>query len=300
MWRPHNFDPGFDGKISMRRALYKSKNLPAIEVAMKYGLKTVVAYARKFGLTHNVPPVPSLGIGSCEATLMEMTSAYTAFPNGGVRSVPYLIERIVDKGGQTIYQNVPQTQEVLRKEAAWIMTTMLRDVNIHGTAASIWASGFNHPSGGKTGTTNDFTDAWYIGFTKRYTVGIWVGADDHKGMGPGHTGADDAVPVWIPIMKYAERNLKPLPFPQPDGVVQATTCQISGLLAQSFCKATNTDYYILGHQPTEPCTPEEHNKTNTGADMFSANQHKDPVATPVAADGKDTEKKPDHRVRKTF
>ena len=184
-WRPHNFDPGFDGKISMRRALYKSKNLPAIEVGMKYGLKTVVSYARKFGLTHSVLPVPSLGIGSCEATLMEMASAYTAFPNGGVRPTPYLIEKILDKNGQVLYQNMPETHEVLRKEAAWIMSTMLRDVNIHGTAAAIWASGFNHPSGGKTGTTNDYNDAWYIGFTKRLTMGVWVGADDHSSMGPG-------------------------------------------------------------------------------------------------------------------
>ncbi|HKP95476.1 MAG TPA: PBP1A family penicillin-binding protein [Fibrobacteria bacterium] len=310
-WRPHNYDPGFDGKISMRRALYKSKNLPAIEVGMKYGLKTVVSYARKFGLTHSVLPVPSLGIGSCEATLMEMTSAYTAFPDGGVRPTPYLIEKIEDKNGQVIHQNVPQTHEVLRKEAAWIMCTMLRDVNIHGTAAAIWASGFNHPSGGKTGTTNDYNDAWYIGFTKRLTMGIWVGADDHASMGPGHTGADDAVPTWITVMTKAEKGKKPLAFPRPDGVVEATVCQTSGLLAQKFCGLTTTDYYIAGHEPTEPCTQDMHNRTNSGEDIFTANQHKDrrSVAVTTAAgktaDGKDKDKEkekkpPDHRVRKTF
>jgi penicillin-binding protein 1A len=304
-WRPHNFDPGFDGKISMRRALYKSKNLPAIEVAMKYGLNTVVSYARKFGLTHSVPPVPSLGIGSCEATLLEMTSAYTAFPDGGVRPLPYMVEKIVDKNHQPIFQNVPQTQEVLRKEAAWIMCTMLRDVNIHGTAASIWASGFNHPSGGKTGTTNDFTDAWYIGFTKRLTMGIWVGADDHKGMGPGHTGADDAVPVWISVMTHAEKGKKLLAFPRPDGVVDATVCQTSGLLAQSFCPLTTTDHYIFGHQPTEVCTADKHNKNNSGEDIFTANQHKERRTIPepkptTKGTVKVKEKLPDHRVRKTF
>ncbi len=313
-WRPHNYDPGFDGKISMRRALYKSKNLPAIEVGMKYGLKTVVSYARKFGLTHSVLPVPSLGIGSCEATLMEMTSAYTAFPDGGVRPTPYLIEKILDKNGQLIYANVPETHEVLRKEAAWIMCTMLRDVNIHGTAAAIWASGFNHPSGGKTGTTNDYNDAWYIGFTKRLTMGIWVGADDHASMGPGHTGADDAVPVWITVMTKAEKGKSALPFPRPDGVVEATVCQTSGLLAQSFCKLTTTDYYIAGHEPTEPCTQEMHNKSGTGEDIFTANQHKDRHAAAVVDPskekpgekdkekdrGKEKPKPPDTRVRKTF
>ncbi len=309
-WRPHNFDAGFDGKISMRRALYKSKNLPAIEVAIKYGLNTVVSYARKFGLTHNVPPVPSLGIGSCEATLMELTSAYTAFPDGGVRPLPYMVEKIVDKNGQSIYQNVPQTQEVIRKEAAWIMCTMLRDVNIHGTAASIWASGFNHPSGGKTGTTNDFTDAWYIGFTKRLTMGVWVGADNHKGMGPGHTGADDAVPVWLSVMTHAEKGKTALPFPRPEGVVEATVCQTSGLLARPFCKLTTSDYYIMGHEPTEACTPEMHSQSKSGQDLFTANQHKDhhAAAGAEAENGKGKEKEkvkpkeksPDHRVRKTF
>jgi penicillin-binding protein 1A len=300
VWRPHNFEPGFDGKISMRRALYKSKNLPAIEVGMKYGLRTVVSYARKFGLTKNVPPVPSLGIGSCEATVMEMASAYTAFPNGGVRSEPYLVERITDKNGMLVYQHRPHTHEVLRPEAAWIMCSMLRDVNIRGTAASIWASGFNHPSGGKTGTTNDYTDAWYIGFTRRYTMAVWVGADDHKGMGPGHTGSDDAVPTWIAVMKFAERGNKLLEFPRPDGVEEASFCQVSGLMAQDFCKQTARDYYIATSMTPEDCTPEHHSVTASGEDIFSANQRKDRYL-PVSggADGSKP-KKPDTRVRKTF
>src|SRR5688500_7272377 len=167
---------------------------------------------------------------------------------------------------------MPETHEVLRKEAAWIMCTMLRDVNIHGTAAAIWASGFSHPSGGKTGTTNDYTDAWYIGFTKRYTCAIWVAADDHHGMDPGPAGPDDAVPSWISIMRHAEKGNKLLAFPRPDGVVEATSCQVSGMLAQGFCKATNHDYYIAGHEPTEACTPELHSKTLSGEDIFSANQ----------------------------
>lgn len=309
-WRPHNFEPTFDGKISMRRALYKSKNLPAIEVAMKYGLQTVVSYARKFGLAHNVLAVPSLGIGSCEATLLEMTSAYTAFPNGGVRSTPYFIAKIVDKGGQPLYAHVPESHEVLRKETAWIMTSMMQDVNIHGTAASVWASGFNHPSGGKTGTTNDYNDAWYIGYTKRLTMGVWVGSDDHAPMGPGHTGSDDALPVWIAVMSHYEKGKKALPFPRPPGVVEATVCEVSGLLAQPFCKATNTDYYISGHEPAEPCTPEMHNRHNAGEDIFTANQHKEWNAAlappPPSGHGhgapadQPKPKPPDPRLRKTF
>jgi penicillin-binding protein 1A len=296
VWRPANFEPTFEGRMSMRRALYKSQNLPAIEVGLKYGLPTIVSYARKFGLTHSVPAVPSLAIGSCEGTLMEMTSAYTAFPNGGVRPIPYLVERIVDKNGLTVYQNIPQTQEVLRKEAAWILCTMLRDVNIRGTAAGIWASGFNWPSGGKTGTTNDYSDAWYIGFTRRYTAGIWVGADNHASMGPGHTGSDDAVPIWIDIMRHAVRGSKREDFSRPPGITEAKVCAVSGLLAQGFCGETTQDYYILGHQPTADCTPEHHVKRPSSVDISTANRRRDQPALP----GKGGSPKADPRVRKTF
>ncbi len=298
MWRPQNFEPGFDGRISMRRALYKSKNLPAIELGMKYGLTNIKNYAHKFGLTHNVPAVPSLAIGTCEATLMELSSAYTVFPNGGVRSVPFFVQQIIDKNGALVYKNLPQTQEVLKPEAAWIMADMLKDVNIRGTAASIWASGFNHPSGGKTGTTNDYTDAWYVGFTKRYTCGVWVGADDHTPMGPGHTGADDAVPVWLAAMKFAHQNSKRLDFPKPSGVVQATICQESGLLAQSFCKATNTDWFLAGYVPQDNCTPEHHSRASVGTDISNANRRRDPP--PESGNTRGGGAKGDTRVRKTF
>ena len=295
-WRPENYEPGFEGPMTMRKALYKSQNLPAIETGLKYGLPTVVSYARRFGLQHNVPAVPSVSIGSCEATLMELVSAYTAFPNGGIRPIPYFIERITDKNGRTVYQNIPQTQEVLRKEAAWILVTMLRDVNIRGTAAAIWATGFQVPSGGKTGTTNDFTDAWYIGFTRHYTAGIWVGIDDHTSMGHGHAGADDAVPMWTELMRFATRGTEPEDFPRPDGVVEAKVCPLSGLLARSFCGPANEDYYIAGHEPTEACRPELHAKKASGVDVSTANRHRD---QPVIQ-GKTEEKKSDARVRKTF
>ncbi|MFC1586559.1 penicillin-binding protein 1A, partial [Fibrobacterota bacterium] len=189
-WRPKNYDGVFEGNLTMRRALYRSKNLPAIKVAITYGLKTVVSYARRFGLRHHVPAVPSIGIGTCEATLMEMTSAFTVFPNSGIRPEPYYIQTILDKDFRTIHRHIPRRHETVRKETAYIITTMLQDVNIRGTGAKIWASGFNkHPSGGKTGTTNKETDAWYIGFTKYYTTGVWVGTDDHKPLGRGHTGS---------------------------------------------------------------------------------------------------------------
>jgi penicillin-binding protein 1A len=293
VWRPHNFEPGFEGKVSMRRALYRSMNLPAIEVGMKYGLASIASYARRFGLEHSVPAVPSLSIGSCEATLLEMVSAYTAFPNGGVRTVPYMVNSILDKSGNEVFRHFPETHEVLRKETAWIMTTMLRDVNVRGTAAKVWASGFDWPSGGKTGTTNDYTDAWYVGYTNQYTCGVWVGADNHKGMGRGHTGSDDALPIWLDVMFAAMKGSKKVDFPRPSGVSQGTVCTVSGFLAQPFCDATNTDWFLSSAMPSESCSPEQHQRPIAEGDISTANR-KAPIRT--SGEGE----KVDPRVRKTF
>jgi penicillin-binding protein 1A len=220
---------------------------------MKYGLNNVVSYARKFGLKAPLQAVPSLAIGSIGATLMEMTSAYTVFPNGGTRIEPYLIESIVGKSGETMERNIKTEHEVLKKPSAYIMVNMMQDVNIRGTAAKVWASGFVHPSGGKTGTTNRFTDAWYIGYTKQYTMGVWIGTDADLPMGPGHTGAEDALPIWISVMKELHKNLPLLPFPVPEGVVSEPICNLTGKIAGEFCNAKTQCLYSAGFQPTDVC-----------------------------------------------
>jgi penicillin-binding protein 1A len=257
VWRPRNFEPEFEGRMTMRRAFYKSKNLPAVEVGLKYGLRNVVATARRFGFTRNVPAVPSLALGSADVTLMEMVSAYTVFPNGGSRAEPYYVERVRDKKGRLLYRHEARRNEALSPEAAWIVTTMMRDVNIRGTAAAVWASGFRHPSGGKTGTTNEFSDAWYVGFTKSYTAGIWVGVDDHSSLGPGHTGSSDAVPLWIDLMRFAMAKRALQDFPRPEGVATVALCPLSGLRASAFCPPAVNDYVKGGHEP-DFCSPGLH------------------------------------------
>jgi penicillin-binding protein 1A len=253
-WRPKNYDGTWEGDITMRRAFYLSRNLPAIRVAIKYGLRTVVSYARKFGLKHRIPAVPSVGIGTCEATLLEMTSAYTVFPNNGIRPEPYFTESIMDKDHRPIEKHIPRLHETIRPQTSYIMLTMLMDVNIRGTGAKVWAGGFNrHPSGGKTGTTNGETDAWYIGFTKYYTTGVWVGTDDHKPMGRRHTGSDVALPTWLDIMTDIHKELKPRYFKGPSGVVKAKVCNITGMLAGDYCSRVAEDYFIYGRQPQELC-----------------------------------------------
>jgi penicillin-binding protein 1A len=265
VWQPTNFDPGFEGRMTMRRAFYRSQNLPAVEIALKYGLENVADLARRAGFRHKVDPVPSLALGSCDVTLLELVSAYTVFPNGGFRAEPYFVERVRDRNGKLLYRNGPRREEVLSPEAAWIVTSMLRDVNIRGTAAAVWASGFRHPSGGKTGTTNEFTDAWYVGFTKAYTMGIWVGLDDFSPMGGGHTGSANAVPLWTDVMRVASQRQPLADFPRPGGVVSVSLCPISGLRAQGFCPAPHEDYAIAGREPGF-CAPGYHSHKATSDD----------------------------------
>ncbi|MCF0224477.1 MAG: PBP1A family penicillin-binding protein [Fibrobacter sp.] len=254
VWRPGNFENDFEGMMTLRRALYRSKNLPAILTGMKYGLNNVVNYARKFGIVRApLMAVPSLALGSVGATLMEMTSAYTVFPNGGNRIEPYMIESIVDRNGEVIEKNSKVEHEVLRPASAYLMVDMLKDVNVRGTAARVWANGFTHPSGGKTGTTNDYTDCWYIGFTKQYTMGVWVGFDSPGTMGAGHTGTEDALPVWIAVMKQLHKDLPRKSFPVPSGVVSKGVCNHTGNVAGEFCSEKTYCLYTAGYAPSETC-----------------------------------------------
>jgi len=253
-WRPGNYSKEFKGMMTYRKALALSQNLPAIQVGMKHGLDMVINYARKFGIQRApLQAVPSLALGSVGATLMEMTSAYTVFPNGGNRVEPHYIEAIIGKNGETIEKHYKVEHEVLRKSAAYIMVSMLQTVNIGGTAAKVWSSGFHHPSGGKTGTTNDYTDAWYIGFTKQYTMGVWLGTDDFVPMGPGHTGTEDALPIWLNSMPEIHKDLPKLNFPVPEGVVSKNICNFTGKIQGSYCNASTSCLYIAGYAPTEEC-----------------------------------------------
>ena len=272
-WRPANFDKEFEGMMTLRRALYRSMNLPAVLTGIKYGLPNVVNYARKFGIRKApLQPVPSLALGSIGSTLMEMTSAYTVFPNGGVRIEPYMIDSIVDKAGNIVEKHKSEEKSVLKPASAYIMVDMLKDVNVHGTAARVGASGFRHPSGGKTGTTNNYTDAWHIGFTHYYTLGIWVGTDSPAPMGPGHTGSEDPLPAWIEVMKELHKDLPIQNFKMQPGVVSKKMCNFTGKIAGEFCGTTSYCLYSAGHVPTESCdgTHISGKKSADDATLFSS------------------------------
>jgi len=200
-YTPHNYDEKFEGIITLRRALAQSRNIPALKLANKVGIKDVIDYAARFGITAKLPPYLPVALGSAEITLIEQTSAYSVFPNDGVRITPRYITRVTDYEGRVLEEDFPEVKDVISERTARIMTSMLREVVLHGTA--IAAAKLPYPVAGKTGTTNDFTDAWFVGFSPTMTCGVWVGYDEKKSLGAKETGAHAALPIWVSFMNVA-------------------------------------------------------------------------------------------------
>jgi len=200
-YTPHNYDEKFEGIITLRRALAQSRNIPALKLANKVGIRSVIDYAVRFGVTSKLPPYLPVALGSAEVTLMEQASAYSVFPNDGVRVSPRYITRVTDYEGRVLEEDFPEVKDVVSQRTARIMTSMLREVVLHGTGVA--ASKLPFPVAGKTGTTNDFTDAWFVGFTPTMTCGVWVGYDEKKSLGAKETGAHAALPIWMNFMTVA-------------------------------------------------------------------------------------------------
>ena len=210
---PHNYDEKFEGTITLQRALSQSRNIPALKLADRVGIRTVEDYARKFGISSPLPPYLPVALGAADLTLMEQTSAYSVFPDDGVRLVPRLITKVEDYDGRILEEDYPDVKDVISSRTARLMTSMLQGVVQHGTA--IAASALKLPLAGKTGTTNDFTDAWFVGFSPTLTSGVWVGYDEKKSLGAKETGARAALPIWMEFMSAALAGKDPGQFQPP-------------------------------------------------------------------------------------
>jgi penicillin-binding protein 1A len=214
-YSPHNYDEKFEGIITLRRALAQSRNIPALKLANKVGIKSVIDYAERFGITAKLPPYLPVALGSAEITLIEQTSAYSVFPNDGVRVTPHYITKVTDYEGRVLEEDYPDVKDVISARTARIMTSMLREVVMHGTG--IAAAKLPFPVAGKTGTTNDFTDAWFVGFSPSMTCGVWTGFDEKRSLGSKETGARAALPIWMNFMNAAMAGKDPGQFqPAPD------------------------------------------------------------------------------------
>ena len=220
---PHNYDEKFEGVITLRRALAQSRNIPALKLADGLGIKSVIDYAHRFGITSNIPPYLPVALGAAEITLLEQTSAFSVFPNDGVRITPRYITKVTDYEGRVLEEDFPDVKDVIGSRTARIVTAMLREVVLHGTAVA--ARSMQIPIAGKTGTTNDFTDAWFIGFSPSITCGVWMGYDEKRTLGAKETGAHAALPIWMDFMRTAMAGKEPGEFQPPPEMTASTAIQ---------------------------------------------------------------------------
>jgi len=252
-WSPQNYDKKYRGPVTLRSALANSVNVPAAKLLQKLGTSVVTSYAKRMGIKSRLLPDLSLALGTSEVNLLELTSAYGVFANQGVRVPPIYILSVEDKNGKILEQSRTVAEEVLSPETALTMTSMMESVLENGTAASARALGFTAPAAGKTGTTDDYTDAWFVGYVPGAVTGVWVGFDRKQKIGPGMTGAAAALPIWVDVMLAATKGRPAQDFPVPSGVVSRLICVETGLLANPGCPSTEIELFREGSEPTGYC-----------------------------------------------
>jgi membrane carboxypeptidase/penicillin-binding protein len=255
------------GSMTMRAALRMSSNRAAVQMLNTIGIPKAVSYAQKLNVG-TPPSVPSLALGAGEVTLLSLTGAYAAFAAEGMLHQPILVRRVEDSDGKILYQSPGKVERAVTEATAFLMSSMLADVINSGTAYKARQSGFTLPAAGKTGTTNDYVDAWFVGFTPHLVTGVWVGFDQPSTIVPNGYAAELAVPIWGGFMKTATKDDKPDWFTKPADVVAVNVCRISGKLPNLGCAAVQapdqdgylvtksqvyTDYFVKGTQPTTIC-----------------------------------------------
>ncbi|MFN8627765.1 MAG: PBP1A family penicillin-binding protein [Candidatus Binatia bacterium] len=216
VWMPHNYEEKFFGPTTLREALTFSRNVVTVKLAMRLGVKNLVKYMRQLGVRSPLAPNLSLALGSSEVNLLELAAAYGVFANQGQRVEPRFIVRVADSQGAVLDENMPVREQVIAPETAYMITSMLQSVIDHGTGRR--AKTIGRPAAGKTGTTNDMNDAWFIGYTPQLLAGLWIGFDEKRSLGKGETGGRVAAPIWARFMDRALENQPILDFPVPAGV----------------------------------------------------------------------------------
>src|SRR5688572_2403431 len=255
-WAPQNYDLEFDGPMTLRRALYLSRNIIAIKLGMELGEQAVISEAAKFGITTRVPAFPSIHIGSADVIPLEMIAAYTTFANLGTRTIPNAVLRVEDRSGKIVWQPPVRSIEVMDTLHAWLMTDALRDVVRHGTAVGSVGARINFPAGGKTGTTNDGFDVWFIGFTPDMVTGLWIGFDQPRKIKANAQGGVLVGPAWSAMMREVyERRSLPTAWSRPPGLSALDVDKTTGYKATPFCPKDvhYIESFIAGTEPTAFC-----------------------------------------------
>jgi membrane carboxypeptidase/penicillin-binding protein len=228
-------------------------NIPAVLLTKSLGTSTVAGYARRLGVTGPIVTDYSMALGTSEVTLQDMMTAYCTLANDGVRVTPLVILKVMDRNGQMLENNMPEYHEAVSTETAELATDMLRSVLDGGTAYSARLAGLKIPAAGKTGTTSDYTDAWFIGYTPDLVAGVWVGFDRARALGEGMTGSRAALPAWTDFMLHATEGTTSRDFPRPTLIVTRTVCPVSGLLATVNCPQPVAETFTAGEEPRTLC-----------------------------------------------
>ncbi len=253
VWTPQNYGREQFGELSLRQALAHSANIITVKVLEAVGVPDFVDYAGRMGLALHAQNGLSLALGTDEVTLKDLVQAYTPLATGGTKAEARTILRIYDRRRQAWIDNAPVLSPVMTPAAAFITTQMLKDVLTYGTAKSLRGFSQAHPSAGKTGTTDNYVDAWFVGYTPNLITGIWIGYDQPKSGGKGFTGGAVAAPIWDRFMNKVVASRPNLDFPVPETVLTRSIDPKTGFLAQKDCPQKQDEFFVAGTEPTEPC-----------------------------------------------
>ncbi len=291
-WLPED-DHSTGDEMTMRSALRTSSNRAAVQMLASVGIPKAVGYAEKLNVG-KPPSVPSLALGASDVTLDALTAAYGAFADGGIVRTPILIRRVEDSDGAVLYREEDKSHRAVSEATAFLMASMLSDVINAGTGFRARQNGFALPAAGKTGTTNDYNDAWFVGFTPHLVTGVWVGFDQPQTIASGGYAGELAVPIWAAFMKRATRGAKPDWFERPANVVGLNVCRVSGKLPTGGCDNVQvvnregsietrsmvyTEYFVRGTQPADICSLHTPSFTERLAGIFGKD-----AGIPVSAD----------------
>jgi penicillin-binding protein 1A len=246
-WQPENFSKQFQGEMTLRQALTQSKNIPAVRLVERLGPSAVVQFAHKLGIDSPLSPTLSIALGATTSTLLEITTAFSVFPNGGNHISPFGVTEILDRDNVSLWRARPAIEPVMTESEAAIMVDMLQGVIAEGTGKA--AQRLDIPVGGKTGTTNDFRDALFVGFSPAVAAGVWVGMDDFSPLGDRETGARAALPIWIDFMAATRPGSATIYFGIPDHMTRVPMDPISGRAATDGDDGAVNALFIEGTEP---------------------------------------------------
>jgi penicillin-binding protein 1A len=262
VWQPRNFTGRYDGEITMRDALVRSKNVATVRLADAVGLREVSALAKTVGISEPIPAVPAMALGTVAVSPLELTSAYTAFASLGQAAEPRLILRVEDDDGKVLWRSQPRRHAVLDPPVAFLVTNVLSEALVRGTGNLVQQTGLKAPAAGKTGTTNEGTDAWFVGYTPEIVASIWIGFDKPRPILEAATGGRLAAPAWGRMLaRVYQKRPQPKPWTAPDGVVSRPVDPETGLIVEKGCAPTageaRSELFIDGKEPASYCPGRE-------------------------------------------